>query len=68
MGKATPAVSPAASNPDGQVIEFGNITDMEVTDGDILGVRTEDALAIGTVSDFEAGSRWNWTSISNAAT
>ncbi|OKX90608.1 hypothetical protein AUP72_09260 [Corynebacterium glutamicum] len=57
MGKATPAVSPAASNPDGQVIEFGNITDMEVTDGDILGVRTEDALAIGTVSDFEAGSQ-----------
>nr|WP_260680048.1 hypothetical protein [Corynebacterium glutamicum] len=57
MGKATPAVSPAASNPDGQVIEFGNITDMEVADGDILGVRTEDALAIGTVSDFEAGSQ-----------
>ncbi|QXU44420.1 hypothetical protein KW808_08165 [[Brevibacterium] flavum] len=56
MGKATPAVSPA-SNPDGQVIEFGNITDMEVADGDILGVRTEDALAIGTVSDFEAGSQ-----------
>ncbi|WP_254360004.1 hypothetical protein [Corynebacterium glutamicum] len=57
MGKATPAVSPAASNPDGQVIELGNITDMEVADGDILGVRTEDALAIGTVSDFEAGSQ-----------
>ncbi|AIK85190.1 hypothetical protein CGLAR1_07990 [Corynebacterium glutamicum] len=57
MGKATPAVSPAASNPDGQVIEFGTITDMEVADGDILGVRTEDALAIGTVSDFEAGSQ-----------
>ncbi|WP_196769290.1 hypothetical protein [Corynebacterium glutamicum] len=57
MGKATPAVSPAASNPNGQVIEFGTITDMEVADGDILGVRTEDALAIGTVSDFEAGSQ-----------
>ncbi|ALC05875.1 hypothetical protein CDES_07310 [Corynebacterium deserti GIMN1.010] len=55
MGKATPAVSPAATNPDGQIIEFGNVTDMEVADGDILSVRTEDSLSIGTVADFEAG-------------
>ncbi|ANE05329.1 hypothetical protein ccrud_07385 [Corynebacterium crudilactis] len=55
MGMATPAVSPAAQNPDGQVIDFGNITDMEVTEGDILGVRTETSLAIGTVKDFESG-------------
>lgn len=54
MGKAIPAVSPAADNPDGSIIEFGDVTDMEVAEGDVLGVRTADSLSIGTVSEFES--------------
>lgn len=57
MGQATPIASPAAENPAGTVIDYAaNITDMEVADGDILGVRSEETLAIGTVADFEAGN------------
>lgn len=57
MGNATPVASPPAENPAGTVIDYtAAITDLEVADGDILGVRTEDTLAIGTVADFEAGT------------
>lgn len=57
MGNATPVASPPADNPAGTVIGYtAAITDLEVADGDILGVRTEETLAIGTVSEFEAGT------------
>lgn len=57
MGNATPVTSPPANNPAGTVIGYtAAITDLEVADGDILGVRTEETLAIGTVSEFEAGT------------
>lgn len=55
MGQATPVASPAAENPAGTVLEFpADITDLEVAEGDILGVRSADSLAIGTIADFEA--------------
>lgn len=58
MGQATPVASPAAENPAGTVLDFSaDITDLEVAEGDILGVRSEDSLAIGTLADFEAGNQ-----------
>lgn len=58
MGQATPVASPAAENPAGTVLDFAaDVTDMEVADGDILGVRSDQSLAIGTLADFEAGEQ-----------
>lgn len=58
MGKAVPVASPAAENPDGTVLDFAaEITDLEVADGDILGVRSPESLAIGTLADFEAAEQ-----------
>lgn len=60
MGNATPVASPAAENPAGTVLDYpAAVTDVEVADGDILGVRSEENLAIGTVADFEAGDEVN---------
>ncbi len=60
MGKATPIASPAADNPAGTVIDVdADITDMEVADGDILGLRSAENLAIGSIADFEAGKQVN---------
>ncbi|GAB3591525.1 hypothetical protein GCM10027580_05360 [Corynebacterium faecale] len=60
MGGATPVASPAAESPVGSVVDYSAaITDLEVADGDILGVRSEENLAIGTVADFEAGDEVN---------
>lgn len=58
MGNATPVASPAAENPTGTVLDYAaEVTDMEVADGDILGLRAAESLAIGTVADFEAGNQ-----------
>lgn len=54
MGSAEPMTSPAADNPDGKVVEFEAVRDLDVTDG-LLGVRTENALITGTVDDIAAG-------------
>lgn len=58
MGGATPEVSPSSQTPDGQIILLpegdNEVTDLEIAQGDVLGVRTASHLALGTVSDFEA--------------
>ena len=60
MGGATPVASPAADKPAGSIVDYSAaIIDLEVADGDILGVRSEENLAIGTVADFEAGDEVN---------
>lgn len=58
MGNAVAQVSPAATDSDGRVIELpaedSEVTDLEVA-GDVLGLRTETTLTIGTVEEIEAG-------------
>ncbi len=52
MGNATPAASPAAQDPAGEVLPVDEpITDL-VAVGDVLAYRTEDALTIGTVDQL----------------
>lgn len=56
QGGATPAPSPAASNPAGEVIELPNDlkapTDLESI-GDVIAVRDGATLAVGTAADFK---------------
>ncbi len=54
MGSAEPAQSPAAVDPAGQVVSFEPVRDLDVTDGRI-GVRTGDALIIGTLEEIAEG-------------
>lgn len=54
MGDATPAESPAESDPDGEVVDFEPVRDLDSTNG-IIGVRTEHALITGTAADITAG-------------
>ncbi|KAA8744669.1 WD40 repeat domain-containing protein [Corynebacterium tuscaniense] len=51
MGNAEPAESPAASDPDGEIIPSPAITDIDTTGG-ILGVRLADALQVGDLAAF----------------
>ena len=55
MGSAEPAQSPAATAPAGQVVSFEPVRDLDVTDGRI-GVRTGDALVIGTLEEIARGA------------
>ncbi len=55
MGNAEPAQSPASSDPDGDVVDFDAISDVESA-GDVVAVRTADALIIGTPDQLKAGS------------
>ncbi|AGF72490.1 hypothetical protein A605_07440 [Corynebacterium halotolerans YIM 70093 = DSM 44683] len=58
MGNAVAQPSPAATGADGRVIELpaatAEISDMEVS-GDVLGLRSETTLTIGTVGEIESG-------------
>lgn len=56
MGNATPAASPAAQDPDGEIVAVdAPITDLAQA-GDTLAYRTDDALTIGTVGELADGS------------
>lgn len=55
MGSATPAESPASSDPSGEVRPFEAVRDLDAT-GDLLGVRTDSALIVGTLDEVLAGS------------
>ncbi|GAB3074823.1 hypothetical protein [Corynebacterium aquatimens] len=55
MGNAEPADSPPASAPDGEVVEFAAVTDMELT-RDVLGVVSEGSVKIGSLEDIRNGS------------
>ena len=55
MGSATPAESPASSDPAGEVRPFEAVRDLDAT-GDLLGVRTDSALIVGTLDEVLAGS------------
>lgn len=55
MGSATPAASPASSDPAGEVRPFEAVRDLDAT-GDLLGVRTDSALIVGTFDEVLAGS------------
>lgn len=55
MGSAEPAQSPTAVDPAGQVVSFEPVRDLDVTDGRI-GVRTGDALVIGTLEEIARGA------------
>lgn len=52
-GHAEPADSPATQDAAGKVVDFDEVTDTAAL-GDVLAVRTADALTIGTQADFEA--------------
>ncbi|AWB81892.1 hypothetical protein C3B44_05590 [Corynebacterium yudongzhengii] len=54
MGNATPADSPAATAPDGEVIELGEVTDL-VAAGGRYGVRVGDELFVGTLDELREG-------------
>ncbi|QGU04618.1 hypothetical protein CETAM_06780 [Corynebacterium comes] len=58
MGNAVADVSPPATDPTGRVIElvagYSEVTDLEIA-GDILGLRAGGTLALGTLSQFDAG-------------
>lgn len=55
MGSAEPIASPPAESPAGQIIDFQPIQDIDITNN-LIGVRTADALHIGTLQDFEQGT------------
>ncbi len=58
MGDAVAQASPAATDPDGRVIELpseaSEVIDLEVA-GDVVGLRAETTLTIGTVDEVESG-------------
>lgn len=55
MGNASPAASPAAQDPEGEIIAVGEpITDLAAV-GDVLAYRTDAALTIGTVAELADG-------------
>ena len=51
MGSAEPAQSPASNNPAGRVVQFEAVRDLDTTNG-VVGVRTENALLIGSIDDL----------------
>lgn len=55
MGNATPAESPQEVQPDGQVVPFEEVLDVDVT-GDTLGVRTADSLHIGSLEQITSNA------------
>ena len=59
VGNATPAESPAAAEPDGEVAqlsrEVAEVSDMAAT-GETIAVRSSDHLAIGDAAAFQEGS------------
>lgn len=55
MGNASPAASPDATDPTGEVHEYEAVRDLDST-GDLLGVRTDGALTVGTLEEVLAGS------------
>ncbi|WP_018295519.1 YncE family protein [Corynebacterium lubricantis] len=55
MGDAKPQASPQDANPDGEVHEFDSIIDMDQT-GDVLGLRTDSILTVGTIDAITSGS------------
>lgn len=61
MGNAEPAESPSASEPDGEVIAFSPIDDIDLTT-DILAVRTGDTLRVGGLNAARSGD-WKDTTI-----
>lgn len=58
MGNAAAVASPAATDPAGRIIELpaerSEVTDMERA-GEMLGLRTENTLTVGTLAEIEAG-------------
>lgn len=54
MGSAEPAQSPAAQDPDGEVVGFEAVRDLDTTEG-VVGVRTENALITGTLEEIAEG-------------
>lgn len=54
MGNATPVESPAAADPDGRVVDFEPVRDMDTTEG-LIGVRTDNALTVGSPDDVATG-------------
>ena len=54
MGSAEPAQSPEASDPAGRVVAYEPVLDLDETNGRI-GVRTADALTIGTLEEIAEG-------------
>lgn len=57
MGNAAAVESPAATDPDGRIVELpaerNLVTDMERA-GEVLALRTETSLSVGTLADIEA--------------
>ncbi|WP_257183034.1 hypothetical protein [Corynebacterium cystitidis] len=54
MGGATPQASPQDASPDGEVVEFAAVRDLDRT-GDSVGVRTDEGLFIGTLEEIIGG-------------
>lgn len=55
MGNATPAPSPASSDPAGTVLPFDAIEDLDTTEG-VIAVRTANELHVGTVEKLREGT------------
>lgn len=59
LGKATPAASPAAAGPAGEIVdlpeELARPTDIELA-GDVFAIRAGDQLGIGTLDKLRTGS------------
>lgn len=55
MGNATPAASPQTDNANGRVMDFEPVRDLDTTEG-LVGVRTDNALTIGSPEDFASGN------------
>lgn len=54
MGNATPAPSPSQVDPEGTLYPFQNVRDLDAT-GDLIGVRTDNELFVGTLDQLVAG-------------
>ena len=51
MGSASPAASPPAATPVGEVVAFEPVRDLDTT-GDLVAVRTDGALHVGTIAQL----------------
>lgn len=52
MGSAEPVASPPSEHPDGQLLQFSPILDVDQTN-DLIAVRTPDALFVGSLDQFK---------------
>lgn len=52
MGSAEPVASPPSEHPDGQLLQFAQILDVDQTN-DLIAVRTPDALVVGSLDQFK---------------